>query len=298
MTLVRPSGTRGPPPAERHAGATLVRPSGLVTVVGMSRHLTSATILLAVTALLAGCVPGLAADPRFATNSGARPQGVPATKPPASGPPPIAAPKNDLAWQDCTSRVFARRGRDRSGGRQAGMRELRRRPRPSTVAPGRSALASFAPARARRRTTPGRWSSPPAPTCRRRRSCRSGCPSRAPTCCKPTPSSPSIVAAWACPARSTAATASTAKRCAIRRSSSPATIRWPTFPTSRTPRPPTAPTPSRRQATPPTTTPTPPRISSGCASSGTYPRSRWSESATAPRWRWPTPGRVPTRWPD
>jgi pimeloyl-ACP methyl ester carboxylesterase len=78
-------------------------------VVGMSRHITSAAILVAVTSVtmvLAGCVPGLAADPRFATNSGARPQGVAPAKPPPSGPPPIAAPKNDLAWHDCTSRVF------------------------------------------------------------------------------------------------------------------------------------------------------------------------------------------------
>jgi pimeloyl-ACP methyl ester carboxylesterase len=79
-------------------------------VVGMSRHITSATLRVAVafsmTTVLAGCVPGLAADPRFATNSGARPQGVPTTKPPPSGPPPIAAPKNDLSWRDCTSRVF------------------------------------------------------------------------------------------------------------------------------------------------------------------------------------------------
>jgi pimeloyl-ACP methyl ester carboxylesterase len=76
----------------------------------MSRQLTPATILVpltvVVTALLAGCVPGLAADPRFATNSGARPQGVATTKPPTGGPPPIAAPKNDLSWHDCTSRVF------------------------------------------------------------------------------------------------------------------------------------------------------------------------------------------------
>ena len=76
----------------------------------MSRQLTSATILVpltvVVTALLAGCVPGLAADPRFATNSGARPQGVAPKKPPPSGPPPIAAPKNDLSWHDCTSKVF------------------------------------------------------------------------------------------------------------------------------------------------------------------------------------------------
>lgn len=61
--------------------------------------------LLAVTALLVGCAPGLAANPRFATNSGARPQGQATTRPP-SGPPPIAAPKNDLPWRDCTARVF------------------------------------------------------------------------------------------------------------------------------------------------------------------------------------------------
>ncbi|HET7074885.1 MAG TPA: alpha/beta fold hydrolase [Mycobacterium sp.] len=76
----------------------------------MTRQGRSATVLGAVafsaTLVLTGCVPGLAADPRFATNSGARPQGVPPTKHPPSGPPPIAAPKNDLAWHDCTSRVF------------------------------------------------------------------------------------------------------------------------------------------------------------------------------------------------
>ncbi|MCV7442060.1 protease [Mycobacterium paraense] len=73
----------------------------------MSRQIASATVLLAVTAVVAGCVPGLGADPRFATNSGAHPQGVAPSKPPPSGPPPIAAPKNDLAWHDCTSKVFS-----------------------------------------------------------------------------------------------------------------------------------------------------------------------------------------------
>ncbi len=72
----------------------------------MNRPRTSAAILVAVTAVLAGCVPGLPADPRFATDSGARPQGATTTKPPPSGPPPIAAPKNDLSWRDCTSRIF------------------------------------------------------------------------------------------------------------------------------------------------------------------------------------------------
>jgi pimeloyl-ACP methyl ester carboxylesterase len=70
----------------------------------MSRRV--ATVLLAVAAIVAGCVPGLAADPRFATDAGARPQGVAPTKPPTTGPPPIAAPKNDLSWHDCTSKVF------------------------------------------------------------------------------------------------------------------------------------------------------------------------------------------------
>lgn len=78
----------------------------LATVVGMSRHVLSATALVTVTALLAGCAPGFAADPRFATNSGAKPQGKVETTHPPSGPPPIAAPKNDLSWHDCTARLF------------------------------------------------------------------------------------------------------------------------------------------------------------------------------------------------
>jgi pimeloyl-ACP methyl ester carboxylesterase len=72
----------------------------------MSRHVTITTSLIAVTALLAGCAPGLAANPRFATNSGARPQGQADTTPAPKGPPPIAAPKHDLSWRDCTSREF------------------------------------------------------------------------------------------------------------------------------------------------------------------------------------------------
>ena len=80
----------------------------------MSRRTTSATVQVAVAFLastvLAGCVPVFGADPRFATDSGARPQGVATTKPPPSGPPPIAKPKNDLSWKDCTSKVNADAG--------------------------------------------------------------------------------------------------------------------------------------------------------------------------------------------
>ncbi len=83
----------------------------MATVVAMSRHAVIATSLIAtslivVTALLAGCAPGLAANPRFATNAGARPQGQATTTKPPNGPPPIAAAKNDLSWRDCTAREF------------------------------------------------------------------------------------------------------------------------------------------------------------------------------------------------
>jgi pimeloyl-ACP methyl ester carboxylesterase len=79
----------------------------MATVVGMSRHAAIATSWIVVTALLAGCAPGLAANPRFATNAGARPQGRATTTTPSNGPPPIAAPKNGLSWHDCTSKEFA-----------------------------------------------------------------------------------------------------------------------------------------------------------------------------------------------
>ncbi len=65
---------------------------------------TSAVVL---STLLAGCAPGLAANPRFATDTGAGPQGQPPPPEPPQGPPPIEVPKNDLSWRDCTSRVFS-----------------------------------------------------------------------------------------------------------------------------------------------------------------------------------------------
>jgi pimeloyl-ACP methyl ester carboxylesterase len=58
-------------------------------------------------AVLAGCAPGWAADPRYATDRGSGPQGSPVTPKPEAGPPPVEKPKNDLAWRDCTSRVFS-----------------------------------------------------------------------------------------------------------------------------------------------------------------------------------------------
>jgi pimeloyl-ACP methyl ester carboxylesterase len=61
---------------------------------------------VAVSTLLTGCAPLLAADPRYATNSGAHPQGQPNTNKKPEGAPAIEAPKNDLSWHNCTSQVF------------------------------------------------------------------------------------------------------------------------------------------------------------------------------------------------
>jgi pimeloyl-ACP methyl ester carboxylesterase len=72
----------------------------------MRRHVPIATSLIVVTALLVGCAPGLAANPRFAINSGARARGKATTAPPHNGPPPNTTPKNNLSWRDCTSQEF------------------------------------------------------------------------------------------------------------------------------------------------------------------------------------------------
>lgn len=72
------------------------------------RALSTSTVVLST--LLTGCAPLFAADPRYATDSGAGPQGQPPTEKKADGPPPIEAPKNDLSWRNCTSEVFSDSG--------------------------------------------------------------------------------------------------------------------------------------------------------------------------------------------
>ncbi|HEU4362999.1 MAG TPA: alpha/beta fold hydrolase [Mycobacterium sp.] len=119
----------------------------------MGRHATFATILLAVTALLAGCAPaGFAANPRFATDSGAGPQGVPVAAPESGGPAPIAAPKNKLPWHDCTSRVFGDAGVPATPGVQLDCASY-----DADVDPlgGGSAMVSIGVVRARSVQTPG-----------------------------------------------------------------------------------------------------------------------------------------------
>lgn len=73
------------------------------TVVTMRRVVPAVVLMLA----LSACSPGLAANPRYATDSGAGPQGAPQTSDQPPGAPAVEPPKNDLSWRDCTSRVFA-----------------------------------------------------------------------------------------------------------------------------------------------------------------------------------------------
>lgn len=73
----------------------------------MRRVVRAVVLSLAVVLPLSACSPGLAANPRYATDSGAGPQGAPETSDQPAGPPAVEAPKNELSWRDCTSRVFA-----------------------------------------------------------------------------------------------------------------------------------------------------------------------------------------------
>ena len=79
----------------------------------MRRHgrITGAVVIATVVSgLLAGCAPWLAANPQFATDSARNPYDGPTTSAAAGGPPGISAPRNDLAWRDCTAKGFGDAG--------------------------------------------------------------------------------------------------------------------------------------------------------------------------------------------
>ena len=78
----------------------------LATLGGMIRQAPFAMIVVAVTALVAGCAPLIGTDPRYATERDRNVSNPDATPEEPAGPPPIAAPQTDLAWQECTTRVF------------------------------------------------------------------------------------------------------------------------------------------------------------------------------------------------
>jgi pimeloyl-ACP methyl ester carboxylesterase len=71
------------------------------------RVITAVSVLT----LLTGCAPWLAADPQFATDSARNPGSGPVTSSTAAaGAAEWAVPKNDLAWKDCTAKVFGDSG--------------------------------------------------------------------------------------------------------------------------------------------------------------------------------------------
>ena len=70
----------------------------------------------ALTALVTGCAPWLAANPQYAGQHAHNPSAGPTTSKAPAGPPPLAAPKNDLAWKDCTSKEFGDAGAPASPG--------------------------------------------------------------------------------------------------------------------------------------------------------------------------------------
>ena len=76
----------------------------------LRRVLTAVSAGSVTVTLLGGCAPWLAADPQFATDGASNPGAVPVTSAAPGGPPPIAAPKNDLVWKDCTGKVFGDAG--------------------------------------------------------------------------------------------------------------------------------------------------------------------------------------------
>ncbi len=76
-------------------------------MVSVSRSVQFASVLVTASVLLSGCVPILAANPRYASDSSHNAgDGAPATTAAPEGPPQIAAPKNELAWRECTARAF------------------------------------------------------------------------------------------------------------------------------------------------------------------------------------------------
>ena len=125
----------------------------------MRRHrqlLRALSLCVVASAVLAGCAPGLAANPRYATDSGAHPQGQPRHHAAQAGPPPIEAPKNDLSVARLHVTGVQRRRRRAHHRRHAAVRQLRRRPRPASAAPpARSASAWSRPRRPAPRPTPG-----------------------------------------------------------------------------------------------------------------------------------------------
>ena len=62
---------------------------------------------IATVVVAAGCAPGIAANPKYATDSGRGAVSTATSTPAPRGPAQVQAPKNDLSWHDCTSKLFS-----------------------------------------------------------------------------------------------------------------------------------------------------------------------------------------------
>ncbi|MCG5433920.1 alpha/beta hydrolase [Mycobacterium sp. MYCO198283] len=83
----------------------------------MVRHARLLGTFAVLTALLAGCAPGLSSTPPYVVDDGGGARAdEPTTAPPTDGPPPLQPPKNDLSWSECTSRLFTDAGVRPAGG--------------------------------------------------------------------------------------------------------------------------------------------------------------------------------------
>ncbi|MFM9034599.1 MAG: alpha/beta fold hydrolase [Mycobacterium sp.] len=71
-----------------------------------ARTRTAVTAGVAVLTFLTGCAPGLAANPKFATDSASNPGAAPTTGNSAAGAPEFLAPKSDLVWNNCSAKGF------------------------------------------------------------------------------------------------------------------------------------------------------------------------------------------------
>ena len=138
---MRPAKRRevGAPPAREAAsgqgGQSRLGRSGMATVVGMSRHIRSAAILVAVTMLVGRLRPGPGRRPALRHQL---------RRPTTRRGQHEAAAQRSAADRRAQERFvvarlhvsgFRGRGRASRGRRPAGLRELRRRPRPATAAP-------------------------------------------------------------------------------------------------------------------------------------------------------------------
>lgn len=75
-----------------------------------SRITAAVAVGTVMSGLLSACAPWLAANPQFASDSARNPGDGATTSAVAGGPLGIAAPKNDLAWKDCTAKGFGDAG--------------------------------------------------------------------------------------------------------------------------------------------------------------------------------------------